>query len=90
MPSIYVDVDIDLDEVYDNLDSYDRKQLISRLHEDGHLSAYMQSNDINGPSAQLTNDAFFDDCMSLGSAYYRMTAEEIETVRGLAAKYKFH
>ncbi len=90
MPSINIDATVEIDDIYDELDSYDIDRLISWLHKDGHLSAYMQSNGINGPSAQLTNDAFFDDCMSLGSAYYRMTEEEIETVRGLAAKYKFH
>jgi hypothetical protein len=90
MPSICVDVDIEIDDIYDDLGQSDRDRLISWLRDDGHLNAYMQSNDINGPSAQLTNDAFFNDCMSLGSAYYRMTAEEIETVRALVAKYKFY
>jgi hypothetical protein len=89
MPSICVDVDIEIDDIYDDLGQSDIDRLISWLHDDGHLSAYMQSNDIDGPTT-IVQDTFFDDCVSLGGAYYRMTAEEIETVRALVAKYKFY
>ena len=89
MPSISVDVDIEIDDIYDDLDSRDRARLISWLHSDGHLSEYMRSNDIDSPTT-LTDNAFVDDCVSLGDAYYRMSKEDIETVRAVVAKYKFH
>jgi hypothetical protein len=89
MPSISIEATVEIDDIYDDLDSYDRDRLIRWLHDDGHLSAYMQSNDIDGPTT-IVQDTFFDDCVSLSGAYYRMTAEEIETVRALVAKYKFY
>jgi hypothetical protein len=89
MPSISIDATVEIDDIYDELDSYDIDRLISWLHTDGHLGSYMRSNDIDGPPT-LTDDAFVNDCVSLSDAYYRMSEEDIETVRVLAAKYKFH
>ncbi len=90
MPSISIDATVEIDDIYDELDSYDIDRLISWLHKDGHLSEYMRSNDVEAASNQITDSQFVDDCVSLGDAYYRMSKEDIETVRVLAAKYKFH
>jgi hypothetical protein len=89
MPSISVDVDIEIDDIYDDLSSCDRDRLISWLHKDGHLSEYMRLNGIDEPTT-LTDDTFVTDCMSLSDAYYRMSKEDIETVRALVAKYKYY
>ena len=84
-------IEVDLDDIYHDLDRCEIESLLDWLHEDGHLEPYVKKLGIDThPVDGLTDDTFTSECASLAGCYYRMTPEEIETVRGLAAKYKFH
>ena len=86
-----IEVEIDLADVYDNLYSYEYKQLAKWLHEDGHLTEYIRDyNEQSDRSNQLTDESFVTDCVSLGEAYYRMSDADIQIVRDMVNKYKYH
>jgi hypothetical protein len=91
MPYISTIVDFEIGEVYDELSSYERKQLIEWLHKDGHLSEYVRDyNEQADRSNQLTDESFVTDCISLGEAFYRMSDDDVQVMRDMAAKYKHH
>lgn len=86
-----IEVEIDLGDVYDNLYSYEYKQLAEWLHKDGHLTEYIRDyNERSERSNQLTDESFVTDCISLGEAFYRMSDADIQIVRDMVNKYKYH
>lgn len=86
-----IEVEIDLGDVYGNLYSHEYKQLAKWLHEDGHLTEYIRDyNKQSDRSNQLTDDSFVTDCVSLGEAFYRMSDADIQIVRDMVNKYKYH
>lgn len=91
MPYVSIEVDIDLDEIYDELTSRDRRELIEWLHKDGHLTKYIREyNEESERSNQLTDESFVADCIALGESYYRMSDADIQIVRDMVNKYKYH
>ena len=86
-----IEVEVDLDEVYRNLYSYEYKELAGWLHKDGHLTEYIREyNEQTDRSNQLTDESFVTDCVSLGEAFYRMSDADIQVVRDMVNKYKYH
>jgi hypothetical protein len=91
MPYVSVEVDIDIDEIYDELTPSDRRELIEWLHKDGHLTEYIREyNEQTDRSNQLTDESFVTDCVTLGEAFYRMSDADIQIVRDMVNKYKYH
>lgn len=82
----YIDVNIDVDEFYDSLDRYEKRELLELLKED--LDDDI-SNSVNNTN-KLVNGEFIRECHKLGESYYRMEQEDIETIRLLVKKYKFY
>lgn len=91
MPYVSVEVDIDIDEIYDELTSSDRRELIEWLHKDGHLAEYIRDyNEESERSNRLTDESFVTDCISLGESFYRMSDADIQIVRDMVNKYKHY
>ena len=91
MPYVSVEVDIDIDEIYDELTSIDRRELIEWLHKDGHLTEYIREyNEESERSNRLTDESFVTDCISLGESFYRMSDADIQIVRDMVNKYKHY
>jgi hypothetical protein len=91
MPYVSVEVDIDIDEIYDELTSSDRRELIEWLHKDGHLTEYIREyNEESERSNRLTDESFVTDCISLGESFYRMSDADIQIVRDMVNKYKHY
>ena len=85
-------ISVDLDDIYDELDSWDKQELLDYLREDGYLTA--EPSGINeGVSIVIPEDAtpaqveHLKFCSKLGGLYYRMSNEDMETIYSIIKKY---
>jgi hypothetical protein len=78
----YISVNVDLDEVYDELSTGDKKDLVEWLSDDGFIDTT-----ITPENSGLTNDAFNEMCSKLANAYYRMSKEDEEIIINMVKKY---
>ena len=79
----YVNIDVDLSDIYSDLSDYEKRELADYLIEDGVVSSLAPD-----PSAISYNEEeFADKCNVLSKAYYRMSNEETKLIEALAAKY---
>ena len=79
----YVNIDVDLSDIYSDLSDYEKRELADYLIEDGVVSSLAPD-----PSASSYNEEeFADKCNALSKAYYRMSNEETKLIEALAAKY---
>ena len=87
-----ISIHVDLDEVYDQMDSWDKKEMVSFLRDDGYLTE--EKTPINeGVSLQIPLDATFEQerhlrvISKLGGLFYRMSDEDMEIIRNIVNKY---
>jgi len=78
----YISVNVDLDEVYDELSTGDKKDLVEWLSDDGFIDTT-----ITPKNSGLTNDAFNEMCSKLANVYYRMSKEDEEIIINMVKKY---
>jgi hypothetical protein len=83
---------VDLDEVYGQLDSWDKRTLIDYLRDDGYLTD--EPSGINdGVSIVIPSDASMGQeehlrlVSKLGGLYYRISDEDMEIIRNIVKKY---
>lgn len=83
---------VDLDEVYDQMDRWDKNSMVDLLRDDGYLND--EKTDINeGISLQIPLDATFEQeqhlrmISKLGGLFYRMSDEDMEIIRNIVNKY---
>lgn len=85
--SIYVD----LDEVYDQMDSWDKKAMLGYLREDGYLTDVTSVNDgvsITIPSdSSLGQEEYLRLVSKLGGLYFRMSNEDLDIIKKILKKY---
>lgn len=80
MPWINVNVDIELDEIYDQLTTIEKKMLVEWLDADNLIS---RETEYSG----ITNSDFNETCDKLAQSYYRMTKDDEETIIRIMKKY---
>lgn len=80
MPQIYVDIDID--EVYSDLSSSEKRELVDWLTEDGYIDD-TKEHLVNS----LHNEDFDFACRQLSASYYRLTTEEEKIIMDIVKKY---
>ena len=87
-----ITIHVDLDEVYDQMDRWDKNQIIDYLRDDGYLTE--EKTPINaGVSLQIPLDATFEQeqhlrmISKLGGLYYRISDEDMEIIRNIVKKY---
>ena len=82
---------VDLDEVYDQMDSWDKKSMLGYLRDDGYLTDVTGVND--GISITIPIDSSFGQeehlrlVSKLGGLYFRITNEDMEIIRNIVKKY---
>jgi hypothetical protein len=89
MPTIYanvdVDVDFEIDEIVDSCSDREIKSLIKYLASAGHLSKFKVLDE----SRMTANEIEFNEqLIALSEKYYQMTVEEIKTIESLYNKYR--
>ena len=82
-------VEIDVDEFVDGLDSYDTKKLIKILDEDGILDdyGYHKVTEPSSNGVSVAEQEFLDAVSKLGSSYMRITKEEEELIKSIAKRF---
>ena len=85
-------ISVDLDDIYDEMDSWDKQQMLGYLTEDGYLTA--KPTGINeGVSIAIPIDSTPGEeehlrlCSKLGGLYYRMSDEDMEMIHNIIKKY---
>ena len=83
---------VDLDEVYDQMDRWDKNTMMDYLRNDGYLTD--EPSGINdGVSILIPNDASMGQeehlrlVSKLGGLYYRISDEDVEIIRNIVKKY---
>lgn len=79
----YVSVHVDLSDVYDDLDSSEKQELVEWLVEDGYTV-------ISSSTKTPTNPDFDIICDRLAKSYYRLSKEDEETIINLSKKYGYY
>ena len=87
-----ITIHVDLDEVYGQLDSWDKRTLIDYLRDDSYLTD--EPSGINdGVSIVIPSDASMGQeehlrlVSKLGGLYYRISDEDMEIIRNIVKKY---
>ena len=87
-----INISVDLDEVYDQMDSWDKKEMVSFLRDDGYLTE--EKTPINeGVSIQIPLDATLGQIehlklvSKLGGLYFRISNEDIQIISDIIKKY---
>jgi hypothetical protein len=78
----YINVHIDLGDIYDDLSKKEKEMLVDWLEQDDVLPTVAVSS-YNG----IMNQDFNDVCSKLAQSYYRMGKEDEETILKIMKKY---
>jgi hypothetical protein len=86
--SIYVD----LDEIYHQMDSWDKNTMLDYLRDDGYLTdeptGVNEGVSITIPSdVSLLQEEHLRLVSKLGGIYFRMSDEDLETIQKILKKY---
>lgn len=83
---------VDLDEVYDQMDRWDKNTMLDYLRDDGYLTD--EPSGINdGVSIVIPSDASMGQedhlrlVSKLGGLYFRISDEDMEIIRNIVKKY---
>ena len=85
----YVKIDVDLDEVYDGMGLYDKRDMAEWLHEDGILGSHpnpeirklVRGNEESPGEAELR-----DNLMKLWNGHYQLSNEDEDIIKKIANK----
>lgn len=87
-----INISVELDDIYSEMDSWDKREMLDYLREDGYLTDEPSSiND--GVSLVIPDNATFGQIEHLnlvskfGGLYYRMSNEDIEIISNIIKKY---
>jgi len=87
-----ISIHVDLDEVYDQMDRWDKNTIIDYLRDDGYLTD--EPSGINdGVSILIPIDSSMGQeehlrlVSKLGGLYYRISDEDMEIIRNIVKKY---
>ena len=83
----YVNINVDLWEIYESLCKREKQELLDWLDEDGLTEIPMDTPPSN---SGLMNEEFSRVCGKLSKSYYRMSKEDEETIVRIMKKYEFY
>lgn len=78
----YVNINIDLDDIYSELSKKEKEMLVDWLEQDDVLPTVAVSS-----YKGIMNQDFNDVCSKLAQSYYRMSKEDEETIIKIMKKY---
>jgi hypothetical protein len=89
MRDITVDVDIDLEDVYEAMYDRDIEQMIMWLDDDGHLDKFKSQSVVLylGHTLSRLEEEFATKLIKLAPKFYSMNNEELELIENLYKKY---
>lgn len=83
---IYITLNTDLDDIYDELSTLDKKQLVDYLEEDGYLKGYIKTSDTDPLS--IGERIYKEKIDILPQLYHRLSNEDEEIILNIIKKYE--
>jgi hypothetical protein len=83
----YINVKVELDEVYDQMGTYDKNDIAEWLYEDGILETHSNSEIrklVRGKEESNGEKELRDDLAKLWNAHYQLTNEEELLIKQIA------
>lgn len=88
--SVYMRVDVDLDDFYSEMDSWDKTEMVKKLARDGFLEkkGYLEIGDIEKPNPMENLDDWEVSIYKLSKVkQYSVSNEDMEIISKIAKKY---
>ena len=85
----WIDVRVDLDDIYDGMDRYDKQKMAEWLYEDEILENHPNQNIrmlVKNPEESFDEGQLRDDLTKLWNGYYQLSNEDIEIIRKISNK----
>jgi hypothetical protein len=82
----WISIDVDLDDIYREMDRLDKETMAGWLDEDGYFEE-PEGRDIPSSTSSLESQ-FHDMLINLSSKFYQMSNEEVEMITKLYKKYE--
>jgi hypothetical protein len=85
----YINVDVDLDDIYDTMSSNDKRDMAEWLHEDGILNKHPNTEIrrlVRGDDESTLEFDFRNDLTKLWNGHYQLTIEDQEIIKQIANK----
>ena len=85
----YLRLHVDLDEIYDDMDRSDKRQMTEWLHEDGILGSHPNPEIrrlVRGDNESPGEAELRDNLLKLWNGHYRLSNEDEEIIKKIANK----
>jgi hypothetical protein len=85
----YINVDVDLDDIYDTMSSSDKRDMAEWLHEDGILNKHPNTEIrrlVRGDDESIGEFDFRNDLTKLWNGHYQLSNEDQEIIKQIANK----
>ena len=85
----YIRIDVDLDNIYNEMDRGDKRTIAEWLYEDGILQSHPNSEIrklVRGDDESLGEYDFRNDLTKLWNGHYQLTIEDQEIIKQIANK----
>ncbi len=86
----WIRIDVDLDDVYNEMDRSDKRTMAQWLHDDGILESHPNPEIrkvVRGDEESDGEKFLRDNLTKLWKSYYTMSNEDIELIEQIAKKY---
>jgi hypothetical protein len=86
----YINLHVDLDDIYDEMDRSDKRTMAQWLHDDGILESHPNPEIrkiVRGDEESDGEKFLRDNLTKLWNSYYRMSNEDILLIEQLSKKY---
>jgi hypothetical protein len=83
----YINVHVDLDEIYDDMDRLDKESMAEWLHDDGILENHKNVEIrklVRGKEESNGEKYLRDDLTKIWNSYYQLTSEEELLIKNIA------
>ena len=85
----YINVDVDLDDIYDNMSRSDKRDMAEWLYDDGILGSHPNPDVrklIRGDEESFDEKELRDDLTKLWNGHYQLSREDEEIIKQIANK----
>jgi hypothetical protein len=85
----YIRIDVDLDDVYNEMDRHDKRTIAEWLHDDGILETHPNPDIrkvVRGDNESQGEKELRDNLTKIWNSYYLLTSEEEEIIKKLSSR----
>lgn len=86
----YIRIDVDLDEIYDEMDRHDKREMAKWLFDDGVLESHPNSQIrkmVRGSEESQGEKELRDSLTKLWNAYYQLSNEEELLIKKISDRF---